>query len=146
MAIEQKMFLNYDDSNTISVSITVYETVVEYEMLTEGDVEDEVATHSLGQGSSVTWDLRIPPGAIRGFGVYNGVSFTNPDPTNLTVLTTTGKDPWPPPPPPPPLFAEVEDFEDRYEAFLMGLSGKRTSRADRAAAAAPPAAPPGEVG
>jgi hypothetical protein len=40
----------------------------------------------------------------------------------------------------------VEDFEDRYEAFLMGLSGKRTSRADRAAAAAPPAAPPGEVG
>lgn len=134
MAIDQHMFIN-NDSNTISVSITAYESVGVFEMLTEGDVEELVETHPLGSGSSATWDLRVPPGAIWGFGVYNGVSYTNPDPEHLMIVTGNDKNPWPPPPPPPSLFVYVSDFEDRYEGFLMALSGRR----DRPAA--PPAAP-----
>jgi hypothetical protein len=124
MALERKMFINKDTS-ALNVSITAYESVGVYEMLTEGDVEELVETHPLGEGESTTWTLTVPAGGIRGFVVTKGVSFTNPAPTYLGVVLGNGKNPWPPPPPAPQLFEEVEDYEDRYEAFLMALSGTR---------------------
>ncbi len=136
MSIERYMFINYSNQ-TITVSMTTYENVGVFEMQTTGDVEELVETRYLGGGSSSTWNLHVPAGGIWGFGVYNGTSYTNPDSNNLTIVTATGKNPWPPPPPPPSLFERVTDFEDRYEDFLMALSGERARRRDRAAAPAP---------
>ena len=144
MAIERHMFVNYK-SQTITVSITTYENVGEFQMLTSGEsVEELIETHSLGGQPSVTWNLNVPAGGIRGFGVYGGATFTNPDEEHLTVITSMGKNPWPPPPPPPSLFEEVEDYEDRYEDFLMSLSGQREERRGRSSPPPPAAAPAGE--
>jgi hypothetical protein len=132
MAIERHMFLNYAEE-TISVEITSYENVQVFEMLVEGDVEDEVSLET-----SSPWTLRVPAGAVWGFAVENGVSYTNPNETDLKIYVGDGKNPWPPPPPPPPLFAEVEDFDDRFEDFLMALGAAAPEKAAEAPAAAAP--------
>jgi hypothetical protein len=133
MAITRYMFINNYSSTIISIQITAYENVGVFEMRTEGSVEQQVETQSIGGGSSVTWTMRVPAGGIYGLGVYNGLSYTNPDPSYLTIVTGDDKDPWPtPPPPPPPLFQSVSDFGDRYGDFLIALTGKR-ERPERAA-------------
>ena len=124
MTLTSYMFIN-NSSSAINISLTAYETVAIYEMQTSGNIEVQVDTQSIGGGSSVTWTMRVPAGGISGLGVYNGLSYTNPDPTNLVILTTEDKNPWPtPPPPPPPAFTDVRDFEDRYEGFLSTLATK----------------------
>ncbi len=132
MAIERYMFINYT-SSIFSLEVTAYENVAVYEMTTEGTpYEDQVDTQSIGGGSSVMWTMRIPAGGIWGLGVYNGLSYTSPDPEDLLIVTASDKDPWPTPPPPPPLFTSVQDYEDRYDDFLTGLAGKR-ERPEKAA-------------
>jgi hypothetical protein len=140
MSLVRHMFINYS-SQIITVSVTTYENVGVFEMQTSGAVETQVDTQYLGGGSSSTWDLRVPAGGIRGFGVTNGASYSNPNSDLLTILTAAGKNPWPTPPPPPGLFESVTDFEDRYEDFLTALSGERAPRRDRAPAPAPARTP-----
>lgn len=138
MGLERHMFINYDTS-TISISITSYEAVAIYKLLPEGSSPyyEYVETYPL-DGSSVTFDLRVPAGAIWGFGVYASPSYTNPNPTYLSIRTGDGKNPWPTPPPPPPaLFSSVSDYSTRYGNFLMGLDAKREEGARVAAAGRP---------
>jgi hypothetical protein len=145
MTIEQHMFINYK-STSITVSVTTYENTGEFEMTTSGQsYETLIATHYLNGEESVTWNLVVPAGGIRGFGVNNGSSYSNPDSQYLTILTTSGKDPWPSPPATAPaLFTAVSDYATRYANFLMALSGTREQRRPPSAVAPAPAAPSGE--
>jgi len=133
MAIEQHMFINYK-STSITVSVTTYENTGEYQMTTSGQSpETLIATHYLNGEESVTWNLIVPAGGIRGFAVNNGSSYTNPDSQYLTIVTTSGKNPWPSPPATAPaLFSAVSDYSTRYADFLMALSGDRDLRPDLA--------------
>jgi hypothetical protein len=107
------MFINYTGS-TYSLPLTTYESVDVYEMLTSGSTEQWVESHSSG-----TWTLRVPAGAIWGFGAAAGLTYSAPDPEDLLILLANDEDPWPQPPPPPPaLFNTATDYADRYEAFL----------------------------
>ena len=124
MSIERHMFMNYAEE-TISVSITAYETVAIYGMLVEGDNAEQVSEEELvSPETEVEFNLRVPAGAIWGFGVYGGAVYTNPNEEYLKIFIGDGKNPWPPPPPPPPLFEGKEDYEDRFAAFLMPLGAE----------------------
>jgi hypothetical protein len=130
MAMELYMFINYTGS-TYSLSLTTYESVDVYEMLTSGNTQAWVESHSSG-----TWDLRVPAGGIWGLGAAAGLSYTPPNPSNLLILTANEKDPWPDPPPEAPaLFTEVTDYDTRFADFLLDLLDKRlrTGFPDKAA-------------
>ncbi len=119
MAMELYMFINYT-SSTYTLSLTTYESVDVYEMLTSGNTQAWVESHSSG-----TWDLRVPAGGIWGFGAAAGLSYTPPSATELLILTANDKDPWPyPPPQAPAQFDEVTDYATRFADFLTDLLDK----------------------
>lgn len=123
MAMELYMFINYT-SSTYTLSLTTYESVDVYEMLTSGNTQAWVESHSSG-----TWDLRVPAGAIWGLGAAAGLSYTPPSATDLLILTANDNDPWPyPPPPEPALFEEVTDYEARFADFLLDLLDRLQAR------------------
>jgi hypothetical protein len=126
MTLQRHMFVNNDD-DTIIIEIKSYDNVAIYYMLPEGDeeegYEEEIDFQEIqGSNQYVEFEMYIPAGEIWGFGVYNTPEYTNPDPTHLTIVTGSGKNPWPTPPPPPPPPYDREGYADRAAAFLMGLS------------------------
>lgn len=133
MTLQRHMFVNYDDT-TLTIEIKAYETVDIY-MLEPEDTPAEtyVDTVTIPQYEQyVIFELHIPAETIYGFGVYSTPDYTNPDSEHLTILSMSGKDPWPQPPPPPPPYDRT-GYAARCEDFLTGLSGERGERGARGA-------------
>ncbi|HWU87376.1 MAG TPA: hypothetical protein VN253_08875 [Kofleriaceae bacterium] len=125
MTLQRHMFVNYDDE-TITIEIKAYETVDIYKLEPEGSTtETLVDTQEVPQNEQcVIFELHIPAGMIYGLGVYSTPEYTNPDTAHLTILTMSGKDPWPQPPPPPPPYDRT-GYATRCASFLSGLGGER---------------------
>jgi hypothetical protein len=145
MTLQRYMFVNNDD-DTIIIEIKSYDNTAIYYMLPEGDeegYEEEIDFQEIqGSNQYVEFEMYIPAGEIWGFGVWNTPEFTNPDPTHLTIVSGSGKNPWPTPPPPPPPPYDRTGYSTRAANFLMALAGEREEPRTRSMPIA--AAPPGE--
>src|SRR5262245_42451754 len=113
--LQRIMFMNYGSSE-FAIEMTARETIGVVEMHATGDTETLIETHTLPGGqNTVVWELRIPAGKIRGFGVYQQLDFTDPQSGDLKINYANGKNPWPPPPPPPPpsAYSSSSDWSTR---------------------------------
>ena len=113
-------FMNTSATTTVTVHVVTQDTIEVCELLTTTQAtlpeQNPGTTHQAGG-----FDLVIAPGTIIGFVSKKAVTITNPSSAAVATFYADGKDPWPqPPPPPPPGFANVSDFDIRYNNFLMG--------------------------